>query len=209
VSIKAVFFDLDGVLVFSKGVWFHLMNAAAREFGASPISRATLDEYWGQGIREDVTQLFLHRSVEEVEGYYNDHFLDHVEHLEVEPDAARVFAALKRAGIPTAVITNTPTSMAHGILAAAGLSPATVVGGTDVAAPKPAPDMVRFALVRLNVAPGEAIVIGDTTYDREAADAAGVPFAGYQLDGGGVRLSGLGEVLQLVGINEGKGHRGG
>jgi pyridoxal phosphatase len=42
---------------------------------------------------------------------------------------------------------------------------------------KPAPDLLRIALARAGVAPGEAVYLGDTPEtDGEAARAAGVPF---------------------------------
>jgi pyridoxal phosphatase len=42
---------------------------------------------------------------------------------------------------------------------------------------KPAPDLLRLALARAGVAPGDAVYLGDTPEtDGEAARAAGVPF---------------------------------
>lgn len=43
---------------------------------------------------------------------------------------------------------------------------------------KPAPDQVRAALHALGVAPGDAVMIGDSSWDEGAAHAAGVRFVG-------------------------------
>lgn len=43
---------------------------------------------------------------------------------------------------------------------------------------KPAPDQVDEALRALGVAPGDAIMIGDSSWDEGAAHAAGVRFVG-------------------------------
>lgn len=49
--------------------------------------------------------------------------------------------------------------------------------------PKPAPDVLRAALAALELAPHEAVYVGDTLIDADCADAAGVPFivAGWNL----------------------------
>lgn len=44
----------------------------------------------------------------------------------------------------------------------------------DAARGKPAPDGVHAALARAGVRPDEAILLGDTPYDVEATDRAGV-----------------------------------
>jgi HAD superfamily hydrolase (TIGR01509 family) len=182
--VEAVLFDLDGVLIRSYEVWFRLMNGAADHFGRPAISRDTFRGCWGQGVQEDVRRFFAGRSVEEVEAYYDGHFMDHAEHLEVDPDAATVIASLRERGVRLGVITNTPAELARAILARAGLAVDFVVGGTDVPEAKPAPDMVLRAC-RL-------------AYDRAAARSAGVRFAGLQLDGD-VTLTRLRDVLDLAG----------
>ena len=74
-----------------------------------------------------------------------------------------------------------------------------LVGGTDVPRAKPAPDLVLRACERLGVAPGEAILVGDTRFDREAAAAAGVRFVGLRLEGD-VKLERLSDVRLLLGV---------
>jgi phosphoglycolate phosphatase/AHBA synthesis associated protein len=193
-----VLFDLDGVLIRSYEVWFRLMNAAAAHFGQPAISRETFQSCWGQGLQEDVRRFFPGGSVEEVEAYYDAHFMDHGEHLQVDPDAAPVIAALRERGLSLGVITNTPAALARAILGRAGLAVDFVVGGTDVPEPKPAPDMVLRACQLARVAPAAALVVGDSSYDRAAARAAGVRFAGLQIEGG-TTLARLRDVLDLVG----------
>ena len=64
-------------------------------------------------------------------------------------------------------------------------------------AAKPAPDMVLRACGLLGVAPADALVVGDSDYDRRAAAAAGVRFAGLGIDGD-VRLARLSDVIDMV-----------
>ena len=53
-----------------------------------------------------------------------------------------------------------------------------IASALDKVAPKPAPDIIRLCLERAKVRPENAVYIGDSPIDREAAEAAGVPFIG-------------------------------
>lgn len=196
-SLRAVLWDLDGVLVDSYDVWFHVLNHAARAFGAAPVSLEVYAAGWGQGIEKDVERFFPDRTVPEVEAFYHAHFMDHASHLRVDPRAADIIGAMRAIGLSQALITNTPGPLAADILAHAGLELDTVIGGTDVPRGKPAPDMVLEACERLVVSPARAVVVGDSRYDREAAAAAEVRFVGLRIDGDAriERLEDLGGVI--------------
>ena len=197
VRLRAVLFDLDGVLVDSYQVWFHLVNGAAADLGYPPVSPEFFRSCWGQGIEADVERIFNRHTVAEIETYYRDHFGDHLEHLGVVPEVPEVFETLRKRSLRTAVITNTPATVAWDMVKRAGGTPDLVVGGTDVPRPKPAPDMVWRACELLGTPAGEALVVGDSRYDREAARAAGTRFAGLGIDGE-VRIERLIDVLRIT-----------
>ena len=194
--IRAVLWDLDGVLIDSFEVWFHLLNATSRAFGGIEISRKAMRDGWGQGIAADVERWFPHKTVAETEAHYHAHFMEHATHLRVDPDARAVTAELRRRGTAQALITNTPAPLAREILGHALLELDDVVGGTDVPNAKPAPDMVREACRRLGVTASEAIVVGDSRYDLEAARGAGVHCIGLRMDAD-ARIERVGDLLDL------------
>ena len=203
VGVWAVLFDLDGVLIDSYRVWFHLLNGAARELGYPPISPELFRSGWGQGIEADVEKLFPRHRVAEIERYYADHIGDHLEHLGVVPGVTEVFEVLRERSLRTAVITNTPAPLAWDMVKRAGGTPDLLVGGTDVPRPKPAPDMVRRACELLEIPTGKALVVGDSRYDREAAQAAGALFAGLGIDGD-IRIDRLEDVLRVTAGDRGR-----
>ncbi len=173
--VRAVLFDLDGVLVDTYEVWLHLLGDVARRLGYPPIPP---DEYrlsWGQGIEVDVARFFPRHGVEEIRGLYAALYGDHLGHLRAMEGAAE---ALLRIALPKAVITNSPRALARRALEAVKLWDRfrTVVGCDDVPRSKPAPDMVFEACRRLGVAPAEAVLVGDSSYDEDAARAAGASF---------------------------------
>jgi phosphoglycolate phosphatase/AHBA synthesis associated protein len=181
--MRAVLFDLDGVLVDTYEAWFALTHAAARDLGGREVTRGEFAERWGQSVADDAARWFGKMPASKLERYYDEHFTEHAHHVRTNPSVTQVFEGLRAKHLRTAVITNTPRVLAETILAIAGIPIHIVVGGSDVARPKPAPDIVIRALQLLAVPPTQAIVVGDTKFDKEAAKGAGVRFAGLGIDG--------------------------
>jgi HAD superfamily hydrolase (TIGR01509 family) len=53
---------------------------------------------------------------------------------------------------------------------------AVFVGDEDVSEPKPSPEGLRLAVQRLGIGPGDAVYVGDSVNDAQAARAAGLRF---------------------------------
>ena len=110
-KVRAVLFDLDGVLVDSYEVWFRVMNAVARDVGVPPVPRQAFQDGWGQGIQADIERFYPALSVEELERRYAATYPDFLGHLKTAPGAVDVLVALREQGLPTALITNTPSPL--------------------------------------------------------------------------------------------------
>lgn len=92
------------------------------------------------------------------------------------PGALELVKALADAGVPMAVASNDSGDRTRRILGQAGMAGfiPVVVGGDEVGAVKPAPDLALAACERLGVPPANAVVIGDSLADIEMGEAAGV-----------------------------------
>ena len=55
-----------------------------------------------------------------------------------------------------------------------------VVTSFDVARPKPHPDVLQKVLSHFSIRPQEALYVGDSQVDVEAANAANIPFVAYR-----------------------------
>lgn len=181
--VRAVLFDLDGVLIESFDAWLEVTRDAVRDLGdGRPVSREEFLARWGQSVEADVARWFPARSVAEVDAYYQARFVTHAARVAVDPQAAPLAAWLRARGVETAVVTNTPAPIARRILARAGIEIPVVVGGTDTPHGKPAPDPVLRALALVGASAQGALMVGDTENDRGAARAAGVRFVGLRMD---------------------------
>lgn len=177
-ALRAVLFDLDGVLIDSQEAWFDLMNAAARAFRVPGIAWEELQRTWGQSVEEDARHFYAGRSAAEVAAFYQAHFLEHAERLRVAEGAGYVLERLRRAGLRTGLVTNTPRPLAVSILERVGLRLEAIVAGGDTPRAKPAPEPVLLGCRLLETAPGLTLMVGDSVHDWQAARAAGAHFAG-------------------------------
>jgi len=180
-AIKAVIFDMDGVLTDSEP----LINAAAvamfRERGLAvqpedflPFVGMGEDRYLGgvaQKYRFPLDIPAAKRRTYEI-------YLDLVpERLRAFPGAHALVRACRRAGLQIAVASSADRIKIEANLRQIGLPPATwdaVVSAEDAPQKKPAPDLFLAAARKLGVAPPECAVIEDAVNGIQAAKAAGM-----------------------------------
>ncbi len=198
---RAVLFDMDGVLVKSDEAWFRVVEAAGVRFRGRPITREEFFPTFGQGTDADVTAFRLSCTAEALDAFYAAELVRHLDAVWVNPDARPLLDVLARRGTATAVVTNTVGPLARDILRHARLEGAfgCLATADRVKHNKPAPDLVLLACAELGVRPAEAVMVGDSKYDRGAAQAAGVRFVGLGLDGD-ERLEALAGLAALLGV---------
>lgn len=198
-SPSAILFDMDGVLIRSEEAWLRVLEDAGRRFRGSPVTREEFAPTFGQGTAEDVRVFGLRCAPAELDAFYVEHLPAHAGEVWVNPDARELLEALASRGLRRALVTNTVSTLARALLGGARLLDYfEVLACSDlVAHAKPAPDLVLYALGRLGVPAGAALMVGDSRFDRGAAGAAGVRFVGLGLDGD-VRIERLSELLPLT-----------
>lgn len=109
--------------------------------------------------------------------------LDAVDTAAPTAGAADFLSACDSAGVPVAIVSNNSTAAIrryldrHELADRIGAVIGRPAGRPDLM--KPSPHLIREALSALSAEPGDAVLIGDSTTDVEAAHAAGVPAVGY------------------------------
>lgn len=100
--------------------------------------------------------------------------------MAIEPHLIPLVRSL-RPEVKAAVATNRADTMEE-VMQVHGLADEfdLVVTSRDVPHPKPAPDVLVKVLKHFDLAPEEALYVGDSTVDEQAAAAVGIPLVAYR-----------------------------
>jgi HAD superfamily hydrolase (TIGR01509 family) len=198
-ALRAVLFDLDGVLVHSEEAWFRTLEAAGAHFRGRPVTREEFAPTFGQSSAENCRVFGFGCSPATLDAFFIQTFPRFAGEARVEPVAAQVLDALGARGLLRAVVTNAMRPIAEAALAAGALAPRLelVACAGGALRPKPAPDLLLHALAGLGLPASAALMVGDSRFDREAAAAAGVRFVGLRMPGD-ARLERLEELPALL-----------
>lgn len=187
--INAVIFDLDGTVVDSNELHVDAWHEAFLKYGKE-FPRERLHLHIGKGgdkyLPEFLTEAELREFGEELEKYRADLFKrDYLDRVRPFPNVGELFARLRSDGKRIALASSgNDTEVAHYVkLAAIGEYIEARTSKSDVAHSKPSPDVFNSALNLLHVAPQDAIVVGDTPYDVQAAKKIGLPTIGVLCGG--------------------------
>jgi HAD superfamily hydrolase (TIGR01509 family) len=179
-ALRAVLFDLDGLLVDSEPLWFEVERAVMARLGGQ----------WGPGDQEALIGGSLDRTVAYVlakagrpppggPGQVARWLLDGMTKLmlargvPVQPGARELLAEVAAAGIPYALVTSSARQIMDAALAVTGMSFPVTVCGEDVRRTKPDPEPYLLAAARLGVPPPGCVVLEDSPNGVAAARAAG------------------------------------
>ncbi|RFA94266.1 HAD family hydrolase [Pyrobaculum aerophilum] len=163
-------FDLDGTLVDSVEAHIAAWLEALKNFGVVK-SVEEVKPLMGLPATE-IAKALMPARARELAAVKNEIFLSKYLSLVKAYEDAAVLKLLPR---PIAVVTSSSGRVARRILQAVGLSQFIdlVVGGDEVPRGKPAPDPLYVVSREFGVSPREMIVVGDSDYDMEMAEAAG------------------------------------
>jgi HAD superfamily hydrolase (TIGR01509 family) len=222
--LRAVLFDMDGLLVDSEPLWFVAEREVAERLGA-PWGEPDQEALLGGSLERTVSWLLAKAdggataTREEVARWLVEGMAQLVldRGLPLQPGAARLLAGLEAAGVPCALVTASSRAIMDAVLTVTGLSFGVTVCGEDVRRPKPDPEPYLLAAARLGAPAAGCVVLEDSPTGIAAAQAAGCPVIAVPsvpvLPGPGlITVKSLDEVgfdllEQLVtGNSEGRGH---
>ncbi len=178
--LKLAIFDWDGTVMDSVSQIVSSLQAVGRHFDVE-LEAAAAQHIIGLALPVAMQQLFPNHTkhIDEMRQVYAQHYHAH-------PDAAPVFSgvpemldALRAQGIQLAVATGKNRNGLDRVLAQSGLGDYfTITRSADEANSKPDPLMLQQILQITGVAAADAVMIGDTTFDLQMAQAIAMPRIG-------------------------------
>ncbi|MDP3766201.1 MAG: HAD family hydrolase [Nanoarchaeota archaeon] len=198
-EVKAILFDMDGVLVDSLDAWSYVLNDTLRHFGLKTLPKSELVKEFGAPIESDVKKYFTGKTVKEVERVYNLKFKKRKKYVKLSPQSIDVLKNLKKLKVKIGLITNSTRFITTTILSHFQLKKyfKVIVTMDEVERRKPAPDMILKACKMLKVRPKNTILVGDTINDIIAGRRAGCITVGYKIKGN-YRINELKSIISFL-----------
>ena len=191
VKIRAIIFDLDGVLVDATEWHYNALNRALALFGYTITRYEHLTSYNGLPTRKKLEMLSvtkglprgLHRLLNAVKQKYTRQEI--LQNCVPAFEKELMVRQLRRDGLRLAVCSNSIRDSVQLMLDGSAVLDAFefFVSNEDVQRPKPDPEMYLVALERLGIKPDEAVVVEDAEPGVQAAHNAGMHVcrvAGYE-----------------------------
>ena len=189
--LKAVLFDVDGTLVDSNDAHADAWVNAFREHGVNvdwlkvrrsigmggdklmpAVSGISESSPQGEAIAKERGKIFKRDFLPRIKAFRN---------------ASRLVATIKDRGLIAVAASSAAKDELTPLLKIAGADSLmdAKTSGDDAEESKPEPDIILAALKRAGASADEAIMIGDTPFDVEAARRAGVKVIGFRSGGWG------------------------
>ena len=177
---RTVLFDVDGTLIDSNDAHALSWQQALAEHG-KPVPLDEVRRSIGMGADKLLAGL---SGIEEesvagkaIIARKKTLFATHLPTLEPTRGARRLLEYLRHHDVTMVVATSAGDDEVEALLARADVDDLlqTRASKDDAARSKPDPDIVHAALSRADAEADEAVMVGDTPYDLEAANRAGIP----------------------------------
>jgi phosphoglycolate phosphatase-like HAD superfamily hydrolase len=191
-TLRGIIFDIDGTLVDTNPAHVEAWRRAFSRLGYDvPADRIVVeigkggdllvpsvlgdeaDKRDGEALRKGQKEEFL-----KIAG---------VERFEVFPRVPELFQGLRERNIRTALATSSDAKHLRATCGSADIDLSALadvlVTKDEAEASKPEPDLVLVTVEKLSLSGGECAMVGDTIYDAQACQAAGVVFLGLESGG--------------------------
>jgi phosphoglycolate phosphatase len=192
-NLQAVMIDLDGTMVDTIGDFEVALNRALTDLQVPTANRLLIERSIGKGSEHLIRTVLKHQfalpemsgNTREVEQLftpvwkrYEHHYLSiNGEFSNVFPGVMEGLEQIKALGLPMACLTNKPVSFTLPLIQDKGLAPyfTKVFGGDSFERKKPDPLPLLKTCEALQSLPAQTLMVGDSSNDAQAADAAGCP----------------------------------
>lgn len=179
--IKAIIFDMDGVLIDAKDWHYDALNKALDLFGYSISRHEHLTTFDGLPTSSKLNMLTVERDLpKKLHSFINEMkqaYTMEIVHTRCKPTFSHQHAlsSLKKSGYQLAVASNSIRNTVEVMMQKSGLDKYLdlKLSNEDVAQPKPAPDIYLKAISSLGLRAEECLIVEDNENGIKAARASG------------------------------------
>jgi len=172
-GFKAVLFDMDGTLIYSKGVIGRCINETLDHFGYAPFDKRELHRLVGVPLAKALSLRAM--DVKPLVDYFRELYIStYLEDTWIYDGMSSILSILNDEGKKIGVVTLKATYVAEEVLSGLNLLNYVdaVEGDDDISSLKPSPDQIIRICQVLNVLPKNTIMVGDTSMDIIAGKKA-------------------------------------
>ena len=185
--MKAVIFDMDGVIIDSEPIHFEVDMQTMREFGVN-ISKDELNKYVGTTneymLNDLINKYKIQKSIKEILEYKMELTIRRIKETKINAISGipELLISLKHKNIKTAIGSSSPKELIITVIEKFQLGKYfdCIVSGDEVKEGKPKPDIYLEVSKRIGVNPEECIVIEDSRNGVLAAKNAGMKCFGFR-----------------------------
>lgn len=185
--MKAVIFDMDGVIIDSEPIHFEVDMQTMREFGVN-ISKDELNKYVGTTneymLNDLINKYKIQKSIKEILEYKMELTIRRIKETKINAISGihELLISLKHNNIKTAIGSSSPKELIITVIEKFQLGKYfdCIVSGDEVKEGKPKPDIYLEVSKRIGVNPEECIVIEDSRNGVLAAKNAGMKCFGFR-----------------------------
>ncbi len=178
--IKAVIFDMDGLMIDSRNIWKKATQELLAGFGKTHDSKFAR-QFSGLKSHDVATLIRDHYQLTVTADYIsetrNQIMLKLAQNpVKTMPGLVKLLSLLRKTGYKKAVATSSYKTLAHQLLKSAKIYDhfETIITGEEVIRGKPAPDIFLYTANKLNVDPKHCLVLEDASAGIAAAHSAGM-----------------------------------
>jgi beta-phosphoglucomutase len=179
-SIKAIIFDMDGVLIEAKEWHFKSLNKALQLFGDSISIEEHLKKYDGLPTKQKLKILTDEGRIPSRIHNLINNLKQKITYDYIQKECGPIYqheyalSKLKRDGYKLGLASNSIRKTVELMLAKSNLDIYfdLILSSSDVKKPKPDPEIYISAIQKLSIAPEECLIIEDNEYGILAAKAS-------------------------------------